>query len=314
MNLDHILLIGFGGPRAPDEVPIFLRQVTSGRNIPESRFREVCRHYEEIGGRSPYNTRVFHFWERLKRHAALSHLTIPIYTGMRNWHPFLKDALLSIKKSGLKRGIGIVLAPHRSEASYERYLESLNQARIESDATNLEYHFLKSWHEHPLFIEAHTDQLKKTLSTLGDLTPQSTHILFTAHSIPLQMASSSSYAQEIHSSSAKVMELLGSTFPWSIGYQSRSGSPSEPWLGPPAEECLKTLRAKGISQVVTLPIGFLCDNAETLFDLDIELRSKAEQSGMKYARVPTVLEHESIVAMFFELIQDAISRADEICS
>lgn len=300
MSCDHILLIGFGGPRAPEEVEPFLREVTRGRKIPEARLREVLHHYERIGGKSPYNEQVLRFKEKWAEHLKENGADLPVFVGMRNWHPFVKETLAEIRQRGFRRGIGVVLAPHRSEASFERYVKSVEEAREPS----LLYSYAGPWHQHPLFVEAQTEQVRKIYDTLSPEIQRSLRLFFSAHSIPLEMARRSRYEEEVKTSSRLVAEALRHS-KWKVVYQSRSGNPEEPWLGPDLLSVIRQIDVRGTPAVLVVPIGFLCENAEILFDLDVEARETAERRGLHYFRAATVLGHPKTLELFTALVKDA---------
>lgn len=305
MPVDHILVIGFGGPGAPEDVEPFLRQVTRGTAIPPARLRDVAQHYKAVGGRSPYHEEtqrlVAALGARLRDLGSLQ----PVFLGMRHWHPFLADIMGEIARQGLRQGLGVVLSPHRSEASFDRYLRSVDDARREAGAGELQYRYLPRWHTHPLFIEAQADQVRRALERLEEPVRARTHLLFSAHSIPIAMAKASRYAQEFRESSRAVARRLGHAR-WSLAYQSRSGKPQEPWLEPDITAALDEAHQQGARQVVLVPIGFLCDHVEVLFDLDIEGREVAERLGLGYARASTVQDHPRFIEMFAELIQEEL--------
>src|SRR3989338_4296592 len=144
-HFDHILIIGFGGPENREEIMPFLEHVTRNRNIPEARLKEVAHHYQKVGGFSPYNTYTFQLAEKLKASLLADGMGLPVFVGMRNWHPFLDVSLSDIKIRGFKKGVGIILAPHRSETSYERYIQNVRDARQAVEATEIEYQYLKPW-------------------------------------------------------------------------------------------------------------------------------------------------------------------------
>ena len=282
MPYDHVLLIGFGGPEKKEEVRPFLEEVSRGRNISSARLEEVARHYEAIGGRSPYTPAVRQLAEDLHRLTRL-----PVFYGMRNWHPFLKEVLPEIRKQNLKQGFAFILAPHRSQASYDRYLTALQEAGGPLHAAD--YEMAPAWHIHPLFIEAWVKQIKKILK------PDSS-LLFTAHSIPLSMAANCGYDSEIRASCERMVKSLG-TKRWHLAYQSQSPRPGEAWLGPDLTETLKKIREEGNREAALAPVGFLCENAEILYDLDIAAKKEAEQMGLIYRRSACVLNEEPFARM-----------------
>lgn len=294
-NFDHVLMIGFGGPEKPEDVLPFLKEVTRGIPIPEERLKEVAHHYELLGGKSPYN-------EYAKRiQAALSkEVSLPLFLGMKNWHPFMKDVMSGIKSKGYKKGIGLILATQRSDASYEKYIRCVEEAKAACGAESIAYIYLPSWFEHPLFIGAQADQVRKVISK----TSPGTALLFTAHSIPAEMAQKSRYAQEFERGAELVARELGFTA-WFTAYQSRSGSPRQPWLEPDVLGKLEEIAKSGIKKVVVVPIGFVTDNVEVLYDLDIEVRDKAKTLGVEYLRASSVMDHPKFIQLLAELIREA---------
>ncbi len=302
-SYDHVLFIGFGGPTRPEEITPFLLNVTRGIPIPEERLREVEHHYHEVGGFSPYNEYTFRLFEKLRDKLREMNVPLPLFLGMRNWDPYLKDALAEIKRRGLKRGIGVILAPHRSDASYEKYVRNVEDAKREAGAEDVDYEYLKPWFEHPGFIHAQTDEVRKVLAKIPELKRKNTPLVFSAHSIPVEMAAKSRYVEEVRASAERVAQDAGQP-KWQLAWQSRSGSPRQPWLEPDICSVIRDLKSKGEDSVLVVPVGFLCDNVEVLFDLDIEARKETENLGMKYYRASTVMDHPSFVAMFTELIQE----------
>ncbi len=297
MDFDHILMIGFGAPEKQKDIPEFLRIVTKGTPVPEERLKAVEHHYEAIGGGSPYTKHAAKIAEGLKQKLAAQSISLPVFTGMRNWHPFLKETLAEIKSRGLRKGIGVVLASHRSDASWDKYLRNVEEAKKEAGA-EVQYDYLGPWYDHPGFIAAQAERVR-------DVKGDGAHLLFTAHSIPVEMAEKSSYAEEIRISSELTAKQLNQT-EWSLAYQSRSGNPRQPWLGPDVNSIFPELASGGVKTAVLVPIGFLCENAEVLYDLDIEAKAEAEKQGVRYLRASTVMDHPSFIAALAELIQEKI--------
>ncbi len=299
MKFDHILIIGFGGPTRPEEVRPFIENVTRGVPIPEERLKEVENHYLAVGGASPYNEWAHRLTGKIHEKLSEQGVTLPVFIGMRNWNPFLKDTIAAIQQKGLKKGIGVILAPHRCDASYEKYIRAVEEAKQAANAGKIEYQYLKSWHDHPGFVQAQASVI------LRPKAEESTRmeILFTAHSIPLEMAQKSKYVEEVTQSSELVAKTLGVT-KWRIGWQSRSGNPKQPWLEPDVISVIKDYKEQGEKSVMLVPIGFLCDNVEVLYDLDIEAKEAAKKIGIEYHRASTVNDHPQFVVMLADLIQE----------
>lgn len=306
MKFDHILVIGFGGPTRPEEIRPFIENVTRGISIPEERLKEVEHHYHEVGGFSPYNEYTFRLFDKLKEKLSAEGITLPLFIGMRNWTPHLADTLMTVKARGLKHGIGVILAPHRCDSSYEKYIRNVEDARKAAGAPEISYEYLRPWHDNPGFVEAQADETRKVLKNLPEERRKTIPVLFSAHSIPCEMAAKSQYAEEVRRSSELIAEAL-SFANWQVVWQSRSGSPRQPWLEPDICSVLRGLRQKGEEAAVIVPVGFLCDNVEVLFDLDIEARQEAEKAAMQYFRASTVMDHPRFVAMFSELIKETLA-------
>ncbi len=302
-SFDHILFIGFGGPEKPEDVWPFLKEVTRGIPIPEERLKDVAHHYEAIGGSSPYNRYTLKLLQKIQENLESKDIALPVFLGMRNWHPFLKDTLAEIERKGYEKGLGIILAPHRSDTSFEKYLRNLEEAKTLAKAENIQYEFLRPWFDHKGFIEAQTDEVQKILDPLNAEEKAKTYVIFSAHSIPVEMAGKSRYVEEFHISSQRVAREL-KIENWNIAYQSRSGNPRQPWLEPGVVAVLRGLSNKGFKNVLLVPVGFLSDNAEVLYDLDIEAKQEAEKCGLKYLRASTVMDHPLFAKMFADLIAE----------
>lgn len=309
--IDHLLVIGFGGPPRPEDVQPFLHYVAQGHPIPASRLAEVAHHYASTGGASPYNGHVRRFVDELSAKLREADVSLPVFMGFRNWHPFLRETLQEIRDCGLQRGVGLILAPHRCAASFERYVENVNQAKAEVDGDGIRYDYLEPWHDHPLFIQAQADRVRTVLDTL--VPPGRDHetsLVFSAHSIPVEMARCSRYEEAFRNSSQRVAQALPHG-DWHLAYQSRSGPPTQPWLEPDVCAVLRTLKTQGKRAVILVPIGFLSDHIEVLYDLDVEAQEEAERLGIRYLRAPTVMHHPQFVEMFVQLIQAHLADTAE---
>jgi len=336
--IDHLLVIGFGGPPRPEDVQPFLQYVAQGvaqdhpiprpnaspkamarpkgravslrdtvlGTIPAARLAEVARHYARAGGASPYNGHVRRFVDELSARLGEADVSLPVFIGLRNWHPFLRETLQEIRNRGLQRGVGLILAPHRCAASFERYVENVNQAKADVGGEGIRYDYLKPWHDHPLFIQAQADRVRTVLDSQAAPARETT-LVFSAHSIPVEMARRSQYEAAFRDSSQRVAQALQHD-DWRLAYQSRSGPPTQPWLEPDVCAVLRTLKTQGKRAAVLVPIGFLSDHIEILYDLDVEAREEAERLGLRYLRAPTVMDHPQFVEMFVHLIQAHLGR------
>ncbi len=301
--IDHLLVIGFGGPPRPEDVQPFLKIVTEGLRIPPARLAEVEHHYQVTGGSSPYYEYTVRLVEKLRARLRDDGAMLPVFLGMRNWHPFLHETMREIAAQRLTCGLGIILAPHRCEASYEKYRQNVEDAKVQATATQLRYAYLRSWHDHPLFIQAQADEVRTVLERIPASERDAAHLVFSAHSIPVEMAQHSQYEAEYRLSCELVAQRLRHTA-WSLAYQSRSGNPKQPWLEPDVESVLTRLQAQGVRRALLVPIGFLSDHTEVLYDLDVDAKRAAQRLGLEYLRASTVMDHPAFVAMFSRLIQE----------
>ncbi len=301
---DSVLLVAFGGPTASQEIRPFLEIVGRGRRIPPERLEEVAHHYERMpGGRSPLNELTLAQARALERALATAGPALPVFVGMRNWHPFLHETLVAMAGKGLKRALGIILSSFRSEASWERYQQDVTDARAKVPGAP-EVVFAPPWFEHPKFIEAVADRARAAFSEIPEASRAWTPLVFTAHSVPVPMADASPYVADLTTAVRAVAARLGHPR-WSIAYQSRSGNPRDPWLEPDVGETLKRLAADGERHAVVVPIGFVCDHVEVLYDLDVEARALAADRGLTVHRAWTLNDHPAFIAMLADLVRSA---------
>jgi len=305
---DSVLLIGFGGPTRPEEVRPFLENVLRGKPIPNERYEEVLRHYEEVGGASPFNGLTRAQAEALRALPPGEGIDLPVYVGMRHWEPYVADTLAVMSIEGRRRAVGVVLAAHRSPASWDAYLEAVDEARrrLGEGAPMVDY--VADWSTHPLFIEALAERTAAALRAIPEAGHRSARLVFTAHSIPSAMAKRSGYAASLKRTAGLVAGRLNAGA-WSIAYTSRSGHPSDPWLEPDISEELRSLKRDGVSDVVVSPIGFLSDHVEVLYDLDIAARRTANEIGIGFFRAGTAGDHPSFPRMLAALVREVSARA-----
>jgi protoporphyrin/coproporphyrin ferrochelatase len=302
--LDAVLLIGFGGPTHREEVRPFLDNILRGRPIPPARYEEVVHHYEAMGGRSPYNDHTMRQAEALHARLRRDGIDVPVIVGMRNWTPYIVDAMRELTRNRARRVLGFVLAAHRCEASWERYQNAVDEARavIGSDAPLVEYP--PPWHTHPKFVEAVVARVIGALERLDQAERNDAELIFTAHSIPVSMDSASNYSDQIRQSAEAVASHL-KRYSWQLAFQSRSGAPRDPWLEPDIAEAIRNLDGR---PAVVMPIGFLCDHVEVLYDLDIEAARVARERGIKMIRAATVGDHPAFIDMIADIVRAQLRR------
>lgn len=302
-DYDALLIVSFGGPEGMEDVIPFLENVLRGRNVPRERMLQVARHYELFGGVSPINQQNRDLIAALRTELDQHGLEFPIYWGNRNWHPLLPDTLRQMAADGIRNALAFVTAAYSSYSSCRQYLQNISDARAEVGPTAPYVEKLRVFYDNPMFIEANVDHIRAAANRLDDLSPA--QLVFTAHSIPESMAANCDYAAQLAETASLIAEEL-QIKNWQLAYQSRSGSPTQPWLGPDICDHLKTLRAEGITNVIVAPIGFVSDHMEVVYDLDVEARSVAEQLGMKMVRASTAGTHPSFVRMIRELMMERI--------
>ena len=307
--IDSVLLIAFGGPTAPAEIRPFLDNVTRGRGIPRERLEEVARRYEAMpGGRSPLNALTEAQAAGLRAALARAGRPLPVYVGMRNWHPFLHETLAAMAADGRRRAVGLILSAFRCEASWERYMADVGAARARV-AGAPEVVYAPPWGEHERFLAAVADRAAAALAEIPPEAREGTPLVFTAHSIPRAMAEASPYVAEFTAAAGAVARRLGHAR-FTLAYQSRSGGPREPWLEPDVGETIRDLAKAGEKRVVVAPIGFVADHVEVLYDLDTEARAVAAQHGVAFHRAASVNDHPEFVEMLAELVREAHGRTE----
>src|ERR1700691_4074064 len=259
---DAILLVSFGGPDRPEEVMPFLENVLRGRNVPHERMLEVAEHYYRFGGRSPINDQNRALLAALRKVLAAGDPDLAVYWGNRNWHPLLADTLRQMKADGVRRAFAFVTSAYSSYSGCRQYLEDIARARAAAGYGALEVLKLRAFYNHPAFIETMADRLRTALERIPPERRATAAWAFTAHSVPVAMAETSRYVQQVEEACRLVAERLDNP-PYRLVYQSRSGAPGQPWLGPDVLEYLRELAAAGAwRDVVLAPIGFIPANME----------------------------------------------------
>ena len=306
---DSILLVSFGGPEGPDDVLPFLENVLRGKNVPRERMLEVAEHYQQFGGKSPINEQNRQLLHAIRASLAEAGIDLPVYWGNRNWHPMLVDTLREMQADGKQRAMGFFTNMFSSYSGCRQYRENIAAAReqIGPEAPTVER--LRFGFNHPRFIDAVADLIRQTAAHV-ESSASETILLFTAHSIPLSMAEHCAYTEQLNEAMRLVMERTD--FERSeLVFQSRSGPPSQPWLEPDVCDRIETLSRDGTANVIVIPLGFVSDHIEVLYDLDTEARQVCDQLGINFIRVPTVGIHPSFVAMIRELITERFATSTE---
>jgi ferrochelatase len=312
IDYDALLIVGFGGPETRDDVIPFLENVTRGRNIPRERLLAVAEHYYHFGGKSPLNDQVRALIAALEPELRRRGVDLPIHWGNRNWHPFLADTMRQMADSGVRRALALVLAAYSSYSSCRQYLEDIDRARAAVGTAAPSADKIRVFYNHPGFIAANADHLRDALAQIPADRRESAHVAFTAHSIPASLAKNCHYEEQLRETCRLVCERLAiADSRYSLVYQSRSGRLSDPWLEPDILDHLADLHSRRVRDVVVLPIGFLSDHLEVLYDLDFEAEQKSRDLGLTMIRAATVGTHPAFVAMLADLIHERLTDSPQ---
>ncbi len=305
---DAVVLLGFGGPTSTTEIRPFLDRVLAGRPVPPSRYEEVVQHYFDIGGVSPYNEFTRRQAIGVRRAFREYGVDTPVVVAYRFAEPFIPEVMRSLARENARRICAIPLAPHQGGASWDAYVRSAEAAleSIPGGAPVVDY--IDPFFDHPAFIGAHADRLDDARAHLGGADAQDAAILFTAHSIPVATPGCDIYVQQLRTTAEAIAAEMGIAR-WEIAYQSRSGSPREPWLGPDVRDVIRGLPERGLGAAIVDPIGFLCDHVEVLYDLDIDARTIAQSVGVRMQRATAVNDHPAFTRMLAELTLARAQRA-----
>jgi protoporphyrin/coproporphyrin ferrochelatase len=307
MNYDAILVVSFGGPESKEEVIPFLENVLRGRNVPRERMLSVAEHYYHFEGKSPINQQTRELITALEAELRGNGPKLPIYWGNRNWHPVLPETLGKMKQDGIRRALGFVTSAYSSYSSCRQYREDIARAQNEVGAGAPEVDKLRAFFNHPAFIEATVERVRGALGDIRAEARENVQIVYTAHSIPTSMASTCDYVRQLEEVRGLVSEALGRKND-ALVYQSRSGAPGQPWLGPDILDYLREVKEQNLASAVVLaPIGFISDHMEVLYDLDVEARALCDSLGLPMTRAKTVGVHPKFVGMIRELIVERMN-------
>lgn len=302
---DAICFASYGGPDGPDDVLPFMRNATRGRGVPDERLLIVSEHYRAFGGRSPINERNAELLDAVRAELARRGIDVPVTIGNRNWHPYFAQALAELKAAGAHRVLCVATAAYACYSGCRQYRENLADALAEIGG-GLELDMLGPFAQTPGFITANADALRAALEQLPHA-----YVLFVTHSIPLDMEVASdgelgSYVAQHQRVIAATLAELGTSPTHELVFCSRSGAPHIPWLEPDVNDRIMELAASGCKQVITVPIGFINDHMEVVYDLDTQARETASENGMDYLRAATAGTHPALVT---SLVDTMVARA-----
>jgi ferrochelatase len=304
MRYDAILIVSFGGPEETADVIPFLENVLRGRNVPRERMLAVAEHYYHFGGRSPINDQC-----RALIAALREAIDLPVYWGNRNWHPMLADTVRQMAADGVKRALAIATSAYSSYSGCRQYIENIAAARAAAGPDAPAIDKLPPFWAHDGFVAANGDRVANALAQIPEDRRAAARLVFTAHSIPLSMAATCRYEEQLVETARRVAARAGHE-DWDLVWQSRSGPPSQAWLEPDILDHLRALAGNGVRDVVVSPIGFISDHMEVLYDLDDEAAKLAGELGLHFVRAGTAGTHPAMIAMLKELIGQRQSAPD----
>jgi ferrochelatase len=304
---DALLVLSFGGPEKKEDVIPFLENVLRGKNVPRHRLLAVAEHYYHFGGKSPINDQCRALIAALEPELASHGIKLPVYWGNRNWHPLVEDTMRQMARDGVRRALVFTTSAWSSYSSCRQYREDLDRAISATGPGAPVCDKLRHFYKHPGFIQTMADRVRASFEQLPPHRRADAHLLFTAHSIPVEMANQSRYVQQLETASALTAAMAGIAS-WRLVYQSRSGPPHQPWLEPDIIAVLQQIAAGPTASrdVVVSPIGFISDHMEVLYDLDTEAAARAAELGLNLIRSGTAGTHPRFIAMIRELIEERI--------
>jgi protoporphyrin/coproporphyrin ferrochelatase len=312
--VDALLVLSFGGPEGPEEVMPFLANVTRGRGVPPERLAGVAEHYLHFGGVSPINAQNRALIEAMRADFALHSLDLPIYWGNRNWHPYVTDTVQSMAADGVRSAAVFVTSAYSSYSSCRQYQDDLLDAQRAVGEGAPEFVKLRHFFDHPGFIEPQVEAVRTAFADLDGSRRASARLIFTAHSLPVVMAEQAGphgdlYVAQLREASRLIAEAGAPGVESSLAFQSRSGTPTVPWLEPDVGDALRRLAADGVTDVIVVPVGFVSDHLEVQWDLDVEAAAVAAELGIGFTRTPTPGTDPRFVEMVRELVQERLDPA-----
>ena len=301
-----VLLMAYGSPHSVDQIEPYLLDIREGRVPSPELIEEITTRYEKIGGHSPLLERTNEQAEKmvteLNRRNQGNPLVYQGYVGMRHWDPRIQSVVQQMVADGVKRAISIVMAPHNSNMSIGKYYEILDTAL---EGKKIEFDKVQSWHLHPGFLKALSETIEEALGWFKDIIP---YVIFTAHSLPAKIIEMGDpYEDQLNETAdalAKRFDLKQGA--WRFCYQS-AGASSIPWLGPSVEVIVKEISKSGEKNILVVPIGFVCDHIEVLYDIDIETRTIAKQFGTRLERSPALNASSTFINSLADLVEEKLS-------
>ena len=300
-----VLLLAHGTPDCVEKIPEYLRNVTSGRPVPEAVLQEVTHRYSQIG-RSPLTALTVQQAELLQEKIGL-----PVYVGMRNWHPYIPDTVRKMRESGIKQIVAICMAPQNSRTSVGLY----KQRTLAEAGDQMELQFVEEWHDHPQLIQAFAEKLRPIHEAASIQLKTRPQVLFTAHSVPARtIEAGDPYDEQAKETAALVAQQVGlREKEWRFAFQSQGMSGGQ-WIGPTVEEIMTAIKKEDHKGMVIQPVGFVCDHVEVLYDIDIAFKQFATELGLQLWRAPSLNDSPLLISALADLVHSRIHNFTSIVS
>ncbi|MBI3975850.1 MAG: ferrochelatase [Armatimonadetes bacterium] len=298
-----VLLMAYGSPATLEDVEGYYTHIRGGRTPTPEQVEGLRARYRAIGGSSPLRRIT-----QAQAEALAARVGLPVYVGMKHWHPFIAETVDQMRADGIARAVAIALAPHYSRMSIGGYITAVAEAAARAGGPQMAY--VESWHLHPLFLDALADRVREARRSLGD--PEAPPVVFTAHSLPERILEwGDPYVAQLHETAGAVARAA-EVRRWSVAFQSASAT-GEPWLGPDILDVLRELHAGGAREVVVCPAGFVADHLEVLYDIDVEARQLAESFGIRLVRTGSLNADPSFIETLAAIAQKHLNPLAERC-
>lgn len=303
-----VLLMTYGGPDSLDDIPGYLADIRSGRPTPKAVLEEITHNYQMIGGRSPLLDIVKRQGAALEQMLNADGPRYKVYLGMRHWSPWIEDAVRDMLDDGIQHAVAVVLAPHYSPMSIARYHKKI-EVGLEMYEGHIDFEYVNSYHDAPKYIQALANRVQEGIARWPEAERDGVHIVFSAHSLPARILKMGDpYQDQLFETARLVAARAGlRDDQWSWSYQSAGRTP-DPWLGPQIEDYITELAAKGIHNVVSVPVGFTADHVEILYDIDIKAQNAAREHGVRLERPPALNDDPLYIETLADLVRERAAK------
>lgn len=301
-----VLIMAYGGPSSLEDIPGYLADIRQGRVTTPAVLEEITHNYEQIGGKSPLLDITTQQVEAVQQ--ALGD-PFRCYLGMRHWAPWIEDTVRDMLDDGIERAVSLVLAPHFSQMSVARYQAKIAEG-LQIYRGHIDFEHITSYHDAPLYLQALVDRVQEGVEKWPEAQREDVHVVFSAHSLPQRILKEGDpYDDQLRETARLVAAAAGLPAEnWSWSYQSAGRTP-EPWLGPQLEEHIPELARAGVEEILSVPVGFVSDHVEILYDIDIEAQSVAQEAGVRLERPPALNTHPLFIEQLATLVRQKATAA-----